>query len=132
MEKEKPFWVIMISLVLIAYSVFNLFRLVLLIKVHGLPTPPFPYPGIKFIWMIIILASGICLLKLLEWARILILFLLSTKILFGLIGVVRVFGSKEYDASLRLQYSLQTAIFLIVSLSMLYYLTRPKVKEQFK
>jgi len=77
--------------------------------------------SIKAIFSALFLSSAIGMIKFKEWSR---------KLLFCLLGIRIIYGLKTCIISKILHPSFM--LILVVSIFLFYYLTRPKVKEQFK
>ncbi len=77
--------------------------------------------SIKAIFSGLFLSSGIGIIKFKEWSR---------KLLFCLLGIRIIYGLKTCVISK--VFHPHFVLILMVSLFLFYFLTRPKVKEQFK
>jgi hypothetical protein len=128
--KIKPSIGILISgWLLIVYSTVYLGKITLFLITHGFASFTFPDPAPKILWLILILICGIFLLRLADLARIITLVIVSANMLVSFMGALFVLHLNE--ARVNIQQLLQHAVIFIVSFSILYYLTRPKVAEQF-
>lgn len=96
---------------------------------------PYLIAAINFI------VSGISMLKLRNWGRILFLWLMIIYALFGLFGALflYIFYPPFYDRSYESKMTIRSisvgfyfAVFLLPSITSIYYFTRHKVKEQFR
>jgi len=129
--RKRPVGVVVFGIIaiiigsIIFYSIIPLTKFTYPFYLHSLP---------YFIVAILFILSGVGILKLKNWARILFFLLM---IIWSFFGLQASRYMQVYYLIYRKSHSLGPIIgwvvyFLLPSLAAFYYFTRPKVKEQFK
>jgi len=131
MEKKRSKGITILASIIIISGVISISLSLLTIYRYPRFIPSFLY---VISWGTLIIASGIGLLKLKKWARILTLILVAIKMPQICIGsftdVQRMFTNPVAIGTIMAAIGI-TLVSLMPGIIVLYYFTRPKVKEQF-
>ena len=131
MEKKRSVGVFVCGIIAIVISLYLLYAYITL---SDMPPPDrisLIMPGIIAISFFI---SGIFILRLKNWARILFMIQMVYYVFVGLRGVTYILSiEKIFKGHIsQMSWLAWLLLFFLPSVSSIYYLTRPKVKEQFK
>lgn len=132
MEKKRSIGVTMFGWILILYSIVGLIKRALFL-VNWDFHKGFPLEVTSDWILVLFLIAGVGLVKLKNWGRRLVILAALIKLFFYLKSLYLAFTPAYKNATgITISFWISIAIFGIIYLLIIYYFTRPKVKEQFK
>ena len=131
MEKKKSLGVTVLGLFLILLSALSLIVLTLFPPMSKNP----PLLTFYVIWAVGVFIAGIGIIRLKEWARKLALTFFTIKtiqLVASSIKDINILIKKSSSFGVIIVGIVLSVVFVIVLIGIIIYLTRPKVKEQFR